>query len=120
MVAGLDRQSRKKMNEALARLHLYRSPRIILGLRQGEEVPDWVTHILNVENGTASVSSKKDFDSRIEFIKEKLRIPPLLTQEHKVGDVVVDMKDVNVTYGTREVNQFYFSSLKKLFLHMSF
>ena len=101
------------MNEALAQLHRARSPRIILGLRQGEQVPDWVTHILDVQDGTASArqlfNSSDFFHLTTKVIEEK---PPSkkassLFPKHKVGDVVVDMKDVNVTYGTRKVNQLY-------------
>ena len=107
--AGLDHQSRKNMNEALARLHLARSPRIILGLRQGEQVPDWVTHILNVQDGTASASpfvSSNISESRMEVIRNLLMMSPDPFRIHKVGDVVVDMKDVNVTYGTRKVTNY--------------
>ena len=99
------------MNEALAQLHLARSPRIILGLRQGEQVPDWVTHILDVRDGTASASHLFDSSDlshlRLKAIEEKPPVTPFLPPKHKVGDVVVDMKDVNVTYGTRKVNQLY-------------
>lgn len=111
MAAGLDPQSRKNLNEALAQLHLARSPRIILGLRQGEQVPDWVTHILDVRDGTASarhVLNSSDFSHlRVNVIEEKLPPTPVLPPKHKVGDVVVDMKDVNITYGTRKVNHLF-------------
>ena len=99
------------MNEALAQLHLARSPRIILGLRQGEQVPDWVTHILDVRDGTASARQLSESSNlsylTTKVIEEKLPTTPVLPPQHKVGDVVVDMKDVNVTYGTRKVNQLH-------------
>jgi hypothetical protein len=106
LAAGLDPQSRKILNEALAQLHFTRSPRIILGLTQGEQVLDWVTHILDVRDGTTSVRHLFDDDSnnfshlRTKAIEGKLPTPtPVFPPKHKVGDVVVDMKDVNVTYG---------------------
>jgi hypothetical protein len=105
LAAGLDPQSRKILNETLARLHLARSPRIILGLRQGEQVPDWVTHILNVRDGIPFVSSNFS-DLRKKVIKKNLHITPVPPRKHSVGDVVVDMKDVNVTYGTRKVTKY--------------
>ena len=103
------------MDEALARLHFARSPRIILGLRQGEQVPAWVTHILDVRDGTASSRNLLDppglspSHPRVKFVEKKLPVTPT-----KVGDVVVDMKDVNVTYETRKVANYII--IKKLFL----
>jgi hypothetical protein len=119
LAAGLDPQSRKNLNKTLAQLHLARSPRIILGLRQGEQVPDWVTHILDVRDGTASARHSSNFSEShlgMKVIEEKLPTTPVLPPKHKVGDVVVDMKDVNVTYGTRKVNQLYDRSFIKKFL----
>ena len=107
-LAGLDPQSRKSLNEALAQLHLARSPRIILGLRKGEEVPTWVTHILDVRDGTASTRRLFDSSSFSQStmnvpIEAKLPTTPDIPPKCKVGSVVVDMKDVNVTYGSRKV-----------------
>ena len=114
LAAGLDPLSRKNLNEALAQLHHARSPRIILGLRQGEQVPDWVTHILEVQDGTASarhvLNPSNVSHSTVNLIEEKPLPAPVLPSKHKVGDLVVDMKDVNVTYGTRKVKQFYVTS----------
>lgn len=71
-------------------------------------MPDWVTNILDVRDGTASARHSSNFSHlRMEVIEEKLPTTPVLPPKHKVGDVVVDMKDVNVTYGIRKVNQLY-------------
>jgi hypothetical protein len=93
------------LNEVLAQLHAARSPRIILGLRQGEEVPGWVTHILDVRDGTAFAHSSNFF--HLTMNEAKLPTSPVFPPKYEVGDVVVDMKDVNVTYGTRKVNQLH-------------
>lgn len=75
-------------------------------------MPAWVTNILDVQDGTASVrrpdSGVSDWHPRIIEEKKLLKTP-------KVGDVVVDMKDVNVTYGTRKVTN-YRSFKKNFFL----
>ena len=92
------------MNEALAQLHLARSPRIILGLRQGEQVPDWVTHILDVRDGTASTRPSSNFSHlTMKFNEEKPPITSVPPPKHKIGHVVAYLEDVNVTYGTRKV-----------------
>lgn len=95
------------MNEILAQLHFARSPRIILGLRQGEEVPDWVTHVLDIRDGTAFTRHPSNFSHSREEGAKLPTTTPVLSPKHEVGGVVVDMKDVNVTYGTRKVNYLY-------------
>ena len=116
MAAGLDPQSRKNLNETLAQLHLARSPRIILGLRQGEQIPDWVTHILDVRDGTAFAKHSSSNFSHLEMkiTEEGLPTTPVLPPKHKVGNVVVDMKDVNVTYGTRKVKPTFMKKKTRL------
>lgn len=108
MAAGLDPQSRQSLNEVLAQLHFARSPRIILGLRKGEEVPAWVSHILDVRDGTAFPRHRSDLSNLSQLTRdvEELKVPVTsVLPKYKVGGVVVDMKDVNVTYGTRKVRQ---------------
>jgi len=123
--AGLDPQSRKSLNEALAQLHLARSPRIILGLRKGEEVPAWVTHILDVRDGTASTRHLFDSSSFSQSTttdvteRAKSSTAPVLPPKYKVGGIVVDMKDVNVTYGTRKVKANSYDGSSKHFSHKS-
>ena len=107
------------MNEALAQLHLARSPRIILGLRKGEEVPVWVTHILDVRDGTASTrhlfnSSSLSQSTMNVPMEAKLPTTPDIPPKCKVGSVVVDMKDVDVTYGSRKVKPNSYGSFKFL------
>ena len=71
-------------------------------------MPDWVTHILDVRDGTATAKHASNFSHlAMNATEEKPPITPVPPTKHKeVGDVVVvDMKDVNVTYGTRKVNQ---------------
>ena len=66
-------------------------------------MPDWVTHILNVRDGTASTipfASSSFSDLGMEVIQKDQPINPV---PPRVGDVVVDTKDVNVAYGTKKV-----------------
>ena len=78
-------------------------------------MPAWVTHILDVRDGTASSRNLLDppdlspSHPRVKFVETKLPVTPT-----KVGDAVVDMKDVNVTYETRKVVNYII--IKKLFL----
>ncbi|KAF8901898.1 P-loop containing nucleoside triphosphate hydrolase protein [Gymnopilus junonius] len=104
-LTGLDPPSRKALTETLQRLHSEKSPRIIIGLRKGEEVPSWITHVLEIEGGTARTWEASEFSPqlpwRLKFEIESSTPPP--TQRQSEGALLVDMRDVNVAYGDRKV-----------------
>ena len=77
-------------------------------------MPTFVTHILDVRDGTASTMHVPFLgfpDPHPKNIEEKVG------KTSKVGGLVVNMKDVNVTYGTRKVTEYNF---KKHYSHDSF
>lgn len=108
-LAGLDASSRKAMSEALQQLHHDRSPRIILGLRKGEDIPSWITHVLEI-NGRAAMPRSVTQAAGLTF--KSLREEPRKDIERKVGKLLVDMQDVNVTYGDRKVIPLTYNWLK--------
>ena len=98
-VAGLDTSSRKALNETLERLHLARAPRVIIGLRKGEEIPHWITHVLEIEKGAAidrEVVSSDHLPHQGIFGESK-------SSSSHGRELLADMKNVNVTYGERKV-----------------
>ncbi|KAF8161590.1 P-loop containing nucleoside triphosphate hydrolase protein [Crassisporium funariophilum] len=99
-LTGLDPPSRKILLETLRRLHLSRSPRIILGLRKGEEVPSWITNVLEIQDGTAVARKSSNASPWLIKTTEMSAASPRKVDE---GSVLVDMKDVNVVYGTRKI-----------------
>ena len=64
-----------------------------------------VGHILDVRDGTAFASHSSNFSRFTTNVAKEVKLParPVLPPRYEVGKVVVDMKDVNVTYGTRKV-----------------
>lgn len=68
-------------------------------------MPGWVTHILDVRDGTAFASNSSNFSHLTTDITKEAKMPerPVLPPKSEVGGLVVDMKNVNVTYGTRKV-----------------
>ena len=68
-------------------------------------MPSWVTHILDVRDGTAFASHSSNFSHFTTNVAKEVKQParPVLPPRYEVGKVVVDMKDVNVTHGTRKV-----------------
>lgn len=103
-VAGLDAPSRGALSSILRQLHLEGSPRVIIGLRKGEDVPPWITHILEIEGGTATTKTSTVSYQHFEKTSEKAGQPVALSSNHLNGQLLVDMQNVNVSYGNRKVS----------------
>ncbi|KAG5634398.1 hypothetical protein H0H81_002116, partial [Sphagnurus paluster] len=111
-LTGLDTHTRPALLNLLATLHAARAPRVILGLRTHDAVPDWITHIAFIR-GTKVVCGSKD--EVLPLVEESLRAETqrnTITQaqekekgdaEKEQGALVVDMRGVNVKYGPRTV-----------------
>ena len=109
--AGLDVPSRVSLTRTLQELHEARSPRIMIGLRKGEDVPAWITHVLEVEGAQAVARTVKEVRSmlaavpvtqKVESSSDKTEKPSSTTTTGE-GALLVDMRDVNVAYGARKV-----------------
>jgi ABC-type Mn2+/Zn2+ transport system ATPase subunit len=108
-LAGLDVDSRSTVLAILHELHATCNPHIIIGLRMQDAVPDWITHLTLVSNGHARTGAKTEVlrykkqiqdasstrgDAAVQNLKSRL----------SVGEPVVEMKNVSVTYGPRQVH----------------
>jgi len=106
---GLDVSSRKTLSSLLANLAQEASPRILLALREQDHLPDFVSHVLQmdrsnniVHNGpkpsTSSPQSEDTTpaDSVLSEIKSR-NIQP------SQSPVLVDLKDVNISYWGKPV-----------------
>ncbi|PPQ96386.1 hypothetical protein CVT26_004988 [Gymnopilus dilepis] len=110
-LTGLDVPSRVSLTRTLQELHEARSPRIMIGLRKGEDVPAWITHVLEVEGAQAVARTVKEVRSmlaavpvtqKVESSSDKTEEPSSTTTTGE-GALLVDMRDVNVAYGARKV-----------------
>ncbi|KAF9473071.1 P-loop containing nucleoside triphosphate hydrolase protein [Pholiota conissans] len=102
-LTGLDPPSRKALNETLEQLHHARSPRMIIGLRNGEEIPHWITHALEIEGGSA-IARKLSPPDYVAHLSQKVATGTTpKTSKAAPTSLIVDMKDVNVAYGNRKV-----------------
>lgn len=103
--AGLDPRSRKNLNNVLQEFHLRSSPRILLGLRKGEEVPTWVTHVLEIQGDTGF--SRKNPPLLPPRLVDR-KILPSLSRSLPRDDrnLVIDLQNVNVSYDNRSVRVF--------------
>lgn len=102
-IAGLDAPSRSALTSILRQLHLEGSPRIIIGLRKGEDVPPWITHILEIEGGTTRTKTSAASHQHFENAPEKGGQPLALSSNNLNSQLLVDLQNVNVSYGDRKV-----------------
>jgi len=108
-LAGLDVENRLRILQLLKDLHAAKKPRIILGLRVQDEIPEWITHVAFADKGKLRVGGKE------EILRS---LPQHVVVEHgdaaklnraivrnpgSVGKVVVDINGANVQYGQRQV-----------------
>ncbi|KAG5643206.1 hypothetical protein DXG03_001370, partial [Asterophora parasitica] len=101
-LTGLDVQSRPKLLEVLRALHTARAPRVILGLRTQDDVPEWVTHVAFVKGGEVIAGPKEEVLPAVEHISTTSGTGEVL-KARPTGELVVDMQNVNVKYGNRAV-----------------
>jgi energy-coupling factor transporter ATP-binding protein EcfA2 len=106
-VAGLDVQMRPALLHLLQKMHSARNPRVIMGLRLQDPVPEWVSHVALVLDGRVQTGLKGEV---LAEKAEKALAQPALPQQNTAlqhgqqeREVVVDMKHVNVKYHTRHV-----------------
>jgi len=113
LVAGVDVNTRPILLNVLRSLHETRKPRIIMGLRMQDPLPDWISHVALVRGGTVITGTKDEIIS-------KHADHPAREAEHTVnttgsylqlgldhGKPVVGMRNVNVSYDTRKAVTLY-------------
>ncbi|KAK0233565.1 P-loop containing nucleoside triphosphate hydrolase protein [Armillaria fumosa] len=103
-LTGLDVQNRPNLLNLLHSLHQSRSPRVILGLRAQDPVPDWITHVALLR-GSKVVTGLKDIILHEEALRSKHATETTATQTvtNEIGAVVADLKNVRVQYDSRVV-----------------
>ncbi|KAF9222452.1 P-loop containing nucleoside triphosphate hydrolase protein [Gyrodon lividus] len=108
-LTGLDANKRPTLLSVLRSLHEARSPRIIMGLRSQDPVPDWITHLALVHDGKVLTGTKEEIFTE-QAIREandsRARSSILGVLAKKIeddGKPVVVLKNVKVAYGPREV-----------------
>lgn len=101
-IAGLDVEHRPRLLEILQSLHRDRKPRILLALRSHDPIPDWISHVVLVR-GNKAIAGLKD-QVLHDFEPATLsRSTPSDTKQTVQGEVLIEMKHVNVQYGPRTV-----------------
>ncbi|KAJ7073159.1 P-loop containing nucleoside triphosphate hydrolase protein [Mycena amicta] len=107
-LTGLDVSNRATVLSILHALHEANRPHVILGLRTQDSVPEWVTHLALVDDdGVIRVGTKHDMlpykEQMAKSRAESAAMPVRSRRTPPPGEPVVEMRDVNVTYGPRRV-----------------
>ena len=101
--AGLDVQSRPNLLDVLHSLHMSRQPRIIMGLRVQDPIPEWITHLAYVRQGSV-ITGEKDCVLSVALAQTTISTPIMTPQTSSgTGAVVVDLENVKVQYSNRVV-----------------
>ncbi|EPX73862.1 ATPase [Schizosaccharomyces octosporus yFS286] len=103
--SGLDVVSRSVVSELLGNMSNACSPKIVLSLRQQDEIPDFVTHIVELKNHKITYQGVKDkynpSSSPIVLSKPELKNAP----PPKIGGPIIEMKNLDCTYWGKNVLQ---------------
>ena len=109
---GLDAETRTQLSHLLKTLAAERALQIILVLSKEDDVPDFITHVVEVRDSI--VSPKKTLQT---WREEKLGLPNKMLANEKEQAIlslpysdneyhtekVIDMKDVSIRYGNRTI-----------------
>ncbi|KAJ7152866.1 P-loop containing nucleoside triphosphate hydrolase protein [Mycena filopes] len=103
-LTGLDVENRATVLSILHELHTACNPHIIIGLRTQDAVPSWVTHLARVDDGQVRAGPKGEIMQQCT-VAGVHAAPAVQKKEIPLGEVLVEMKNVSVTYGPRCVLQ---------------
>jgi hypothetical protein len=79
---------------------------MILALRSQDPIPDWITHLAVVHQGKVASGKKEEIlasDAAMQTIRDQADEQKPSVIKRKEGRVLVDMKNVKVSYGERKV-----------------
>jgi hypothetical protein len=85
--------------------HAARAPRVLLGLRAHDPLPEWVTHVAAPTGSHVWTGPRDVWEERAAAAAEPThaRAAPPAARRESTGEVLVDMQNVNVAYGERRV-----------------
>ncbi|THH14498.1 hypothetical protein EW146_g5833 [Bondarzewia mesenterica] len=106
-LTGLDVQTRSTLISLLHTLHKSCSPRVIMGLRMQDPIPEWISHLALVSSGRVRTGQKEEVLAEVEEDNKRARESPHFVGTDKSAvkenpsKVLIDMRNVNVKYHER-------------------
>ena len=109
---GLDSETREQLKGVLKELSDMRALQIILVLSKTDDIPEFITHVVNVDNMTVSpkqtiteyLDNRDPFPTRVLTEEKERAIIDLPYGENKYhSDEVVKLNKVSIRYGKRTI-----------------
>ena len=109
---GLDAEAREQLRGLLAQLCADRALQIILVLSQRGDIPDFISHVVEVKGMTVGKKMpREEFCASQDAVlancfgdvSEKVASLPADTGHHHLPDEIVGMKGVSIKYGDRTI-----------------
>ena len=98
---GLDRETREQLKELLAMLAREQDLQIILVLAKTDEIPDFITHIVEVRD--RRVLPKVESESRGQAASKSNLVPPYPRNSVPSDNEVIRFNHVSIRYGERTI-----------------
>lgn len=111
LAAGLDVHTRPKLLDLLYELHRSRTPRIIIGLRNHDTVPEWITHVAYLRGTVVRTGLKDNVIGEEKLCAQESPIG-VVSLSHCAGNIVADLRNIKVQYEDRKARP---SSLNMIF-----
>lgn len=105
--AGLDVKQRPRLIELLHEHHARRDPLVVLGLRQHDPLPQWITHLAIADGEDLLAKDKSSFAADI-LVPSVISKNSPTTSSHTTDDqrsILVDVKGLNIKYADRKVRE---------------
>ncbi|KIY51464.1 P-loop containing nucleoside triphosphate hydrolase protein, partial [Fistulina hepatica ATCC 64428] len=102
-LTGLDVHHRPALLDVLHALHQEKNPRMVLGLRTQDPVPDWITHIALVRGQRVITGPAAEVLADEAAHQQRKTVSAPFITKSTVGDILIDLQGVNVKYADRSV-----------------
>jgi len=103
VLAGLDFKTRPTLLSLLHSVHVSNNPRIIMGLRLQDPIPEWITHIALVQGGHVETGERAAILEKLKSHTHEAARPAAAVSTRAEAGILVDMRNVNVRYHERHV-----------------
>ncbi|KIK66260.1 hypothetical protein GYMLUDRAFT_239243 [Collybiopsis luxurians FD-317 M1] len=105
-LTGLDVKAHPLLLRTLRDLHVKRSPRVIMGLRAQDALPDWIDHVAYVKGSKVVTGERESVLREVELEsglggwagQPKKHGHKVSSRSTQIGDVLIDLKNVKVQY----------------------
>ena len=84
-------------------VHVSNNPRIIMGLRLQDPIPEWITHIALVQGGHVKSGERATIVEELKCHAHEAARSAYPVSTRTEAGILVDMRNVNVRYHERHV-----------------